>query len=134
MYFKIKVSNKALDKNGKEKNVLETYLTEAVNFADAGYKIIQIVGTEAEVEDVCMMKSFKPAVNDKFDENNKLFIVKVAEDQLQEDGSYKTIKYVLPAFANDSNQLNSIMKDYISQGLENMRLTTISETKWIYIE
>ena len=92
MYFKIKVSNKTLDKNGKEKNVLETYLTEAVNFADAGYKIIQIVGTEAEVEDVCMMKSFKPAVNDKFDENNKLFIVKVAEDQLQEDGSYKTIK------------------------------------------
>ena len=68
MYFKIKVSNKTLDKNGKEKNVLETYLTEAVNFADAGYKIIQIVGTEAEVEDVCMMKSFKPAVNDKFDE------------------------------------------------------------------
>ena len=134
MYFKIKVSNKTLDKNGKEKNVLETYLTEAVNFADAGYKVIQIVGTEAEVEDVCMMKSFKPAVNDIFDENNKLFIVKVAEDQLQEDGSYKTIKYVLPAFANDSNQLNSIMKDYISQGLENMRLTTISETKWIYIE
>ena len=26
-----------------------------------------------------------------------------------------------------------IMKDYISQGLENMRLTTISETKWIFI-
>lgn len=133
MYFKIKVSNKKTDNNGKEKNIIETYLTEALNFADAGYKVIQIVGTAAEVEDVCMMKSFKPSVNDIFDENNKLFIVKVAEDQLQEDGSYKTIKYVLPAFANDSNQLNNIMKDYISQGLENMRLTTISETKWIFI-
>lgn len=133
MYFKIKVSNKKTDNNGKEKNIIETYLTEALNFADAGYKVIQIVGTDAEVEDVCMMKSFKPSVNDIFDENNKLFIVKVAEDQLQEDGSYKTIKYVLPAFANDSNQLNTIMKDYISQGLENMRLTTISETKWIFI-
>lgn len=133
MYFKIKVSNKKTDNNGKEKNIIETYLTEALNFADAGYKVIQIVGTAAEVEDVCMMKSFKPSVNEIFDENNKLFIVKVAEDQLQEDGSYKTIKYVLPAFANDSNQLNNIMKDYISQGLENMRLTTISETKWIFI-
>ena len=51
----------------------------------------------------------------------------------QEDGTYKTIKYVLPAFADDSNQLQNIMKDYISQGFENMRLTTISETKWIYI-
>jgi hypothetical protein len=52
---------------------------------------------------------------------------------LQEDGTYKTIKYVLPAFADDSNQLQNIMKDYISQGFENMRLTTISETKWIYV-
>ena len=30
-------------------------------------------------------------------------------------------------------ELQEIMKDYISQGLESMRLTTISETKWIYI-
>lgn len=133
MYFKIKVSKKIVTEQGKDKNVIETYLTEALHFADAGYKIIQEVGTTAEVEDVCMMKNFKPAVNNKFDENNKLFIVKIAEDQQQEDGSYKTIKYVLPAFANDSNQLNQIMKDYISQGLENMRLTTISETKWIFI-
>ena len=133
MYFKIKVSNKILDKNGKEKNNLETYFTEAVHFAEPGYKVIQEIGTDAEVEDVCMMKNYKPAVNERFSEDNKLFIVKVAEDQLQEDGTYKTIKYIMPAFANDSNQLNQIMKDYISQGLENMRLTTISETKWIFI-
>ena len=25
------------------------------------------------------------------------------------------------------------LNDYLKQGLENMRLTTISETKWIYI-
>ena len=134
MYFKVKVSKKIVLESGKEKNILETYFTEALHFAEAGYKVIQEVGTEAEVEDVCMMKNYKPAVNDKFDENNKLFIVKVAEDQLQEDGTYKTIKYVMPAFANDSQQLNQIMKDYISQGLENMRLTTISETKWIFIQ
>lgn len=133
MYFKIKVSNKILDKNGKEKNNLETYFTEAVHFAEAGYKVIQEIGTDAEVEDVCMMKNYKPAVNEPFSEDNKLFIVKVAEDQLQEDGTYKMVKYIMPAFANDSNQLNQIMKDYISQGLENMRLTTISETKWIFI-
>ena len=133
MYFKIKTSRKTVLENGKEKQLLETYFTEAVHFAEAGYKVIQEIGTDAEVEDVCMMKNYKPAVNEPFSEDNKLFIVKVAEDQLQEDGTYKTIKYVMPAFANDSNQLNQIMKDYISQGLENMRLTTISETKWIFI-
>lgn len=133
MYFKIKTSRKTILENGKEKQLLETYFTEALHFAEAGYKVIQEIGTEAEVEDVCMMKNYKPAVNEPFSEDNKLFIVKVAEDQLQEDGTYKTIKYIMPAFANDSQQLNQIMKDYIEQGLENMRLTTISETKWIFI-
>ena len=66
-------------------------------------------------------------------ENQKLFIVKIAEDVLMEDGTYKTSKYVLPVFAEDSIKLQATMKDFISQGLENMRLTTISETKWIYI-
>ena len=134
MYFKVKASVKKDLENGKDKTVIETYLTEGINFIDAGYKIMQLLGNPDDIEDICMMKNFKPSVNDKFAETNKLFIVKIAEDILQEDGTYKTIKYVLPAFADDSNQLQTIMKDYISQGLENMRLTTISETKWIYID
>lgn len=133
MYFKVKASVKKDLENGKDKTVIETYLTEGINFIDAGYKIMQLIGDPDAIEDICMMKNFKPSVNDKFAETNKLFVVKIAEDMLQEDGTYKTIKYVLPAFADDSNQLQSIMKDYISQGFENMRLTTISETKWIYI-
>jgi hypothetical protein len=133
MYFKIKASVTNVLENGKEKTVIETYLTEGINFIDAGYKIMQLLGDPDAIEDICMMKNFKPSVNDKFADTNKLFIVKIAEDMLQEDGTYKTIKYVLPAFADDSNQLQNIMKDYISQGFENMRLTTISETKWIYV-
>ena len=133
MYFKIKASVTNILGNDKEKTVIETYLTEGINFIDAGYKIMQLLGGPDTIEDICMMKNFKPSVNDKFADTNKLFIVKIAEDILQEDGTYKTVKYVLPAFADDSNQLQNIMKDYISQGFENMRLTTISETKWIYV-
>ena len=49
------------------------------------------------------------------------------------DDSIKTVKYALPVFADNNEQLQTIMKDYISQGLDDMRLTTISETKWIFI-
>lgn len=134
MYFRIKVTRKSLDiQTNKERIVSEYYLTEAVHFAEAGYKVIKSIGSNIEIEDVCMMKTLKPAVNDKFSKTNKLFIVKIAEDVLQDDGTYKTVKYVLPAFADDSNQLNKIMKEYIAQGFQNMRLTTISETKWIFI-
>ena len=35
--------------------------------------------------------------------------------------------------AKTSDEVHEIMKNYIAQGLENMRITTISETKWIWI-
>lgn len=124
MFFRIKVRN--------DKNKIDTYLTEAEHFAEAGYKIIQLVGNDNEIEEVKLMKNFKPFINDKYSNENKLYMVKIAEDISLDNGELKTIKYELPAFANDSNDLHKIVNDYISQGLNDMRLTTISETKWIW--
>ena len=61
-------------------------------------------------------------------------MVKIAEDITGDDGCIKTLKYELPVFANNSNELYDIVNDYIRQGLNNMRLTTISETKCKYID
>lgn len=128
-YFKIKAS--VLQENEKYK--IETYLTDALNWVDAGKKIHELLGADDEIEDICLMKQYKPAINEIYDEdNNKLYLVKIAEDMIVDD-QVKTVKYVMPAFANNSNDLYKIVNDYISQGLENMRLTTISETKWKFI-
>ena len=126
MYYKIKVSN-IPDMKG-----IVTYLVDEDNFANAAQKVIQEVGVTADVEEIKWMKNFKPAINIKYSDNNKLYMVKIAED-MNIDDKTKTIKYELPVFANDSNELHKIVNDYITQGLENMRLTTISETKWLYI-
>lgn len=126
MYFRIKVSNLP-DVSG-----ITTFLLDEDNFANAAYKVIEQIGTTADIEEIKWMKNFKPAINEKYDPNNKLYIIKIAED-MNIEGKIKTVKYELPVFANDSNELNKIVNDYISQGLQNMRLTTISETKWIYI-
>lgn len=126
MYYKIKVSN-IPDMKG-----IVTYLVDENNFANAAQKVIQEVGVTADVEEIKWMKNFKPAINTKYSDNNKLYMVKIAED-MNIDDKTKTVKYELPVFANDSNELHKIVNDYITQGLENMRLTTISETKWLYI-
>lgn len=131
MYYKIKLTRPFSDTC--DKRIIETYLTEGTNFAEAAEKVINEVGTAPEIEDILLMKNFKPAVNEPYDTNNKVFIVKIAEDILQDNGTIKTLKYVLPAFANNNDELQKIMTDYISQGLNGMRLTTISETKWVYI-
>ena len=125
MYFRIKVSNLP-DVSG-----ITTFLLDEDNFANAAYKVIEQIGTTADIEEIKWMKNFKPAINEKYDPNNKLYIIKIAED-MNIAGKIKTVKYELPVSANDSNELNKIVNDYIAQGLQNMRLTTISETKWIY--
>ena len=126
MFYKVKISR-------PDTSAIETYLTEGDNFAEAGYKIINELGTKGiEVEDICLMKTLKPFINEKYSENNKLFIVKIAEDIFAEK-KMKTVKYVMPVFANNADDLQKIVKDYLAQGLEYMRLTTISETKWKFI-
>ena len=127
MYYKFKISNI------QNKKGIITYLTEANNFAEASQKVISLVGIGPEIEEIKLMKNIKPAINDKFSSTNKLYIIKIAEDVIQEDDSIKTIKYELPVFADNAIELTDIVNNYISQGLDNMRLTTISETKWIYI-
>lgn len=128
MYYRIKLSNMP-----GVKGIL-TYLTEEENFAAASKKVLnEMKDTEIEVEEIKWMKNFKPAINKKYADTNKLYIIKIAEDTKQDNGTIKTVKYELPVFANDSNELQKIVNDYISQGMENMRLTTISETKWIFV-
>ncbi len=131
MYFKIKL-NRNVYLHGRDKRIIETYFTEAQHFAEAGMKVINKLGKDIEVEDICLMKTFKPAANEWY-EDSKIFAVKIAEDIFQDDGTFKTIKYALPVFATTSDEVYEIMKNYISQGLENMRITTISETKWLWI-
>ena len=131
MYYRIKILNN--NSNNKRKNASEYYLTDASHFAEAAQNVIKEIGINNEIEDICLMKNYKPAINECYSDHNKLYLVKLAEDIILDSGKIKTVKYVLPAFANNSDELHKIVNDYIAQGMENMRLTTISETNWIYI-
>lgn len=132
MWFKVKVGRDTIIKN-KVKHVIETYLSDVENFAEAGYKVLQYLNGEGEVEDVSLMKTLKPAGNVEYAPTNKVFIVKFAEDIEQEDGSIKTMKYPVPFYANNNEELQVILKLYIEQGLQNMRITTVSETTWTIV-
>ena len=92
MWFKIKLSRNIVDEKGRDKKIQETYLTESDNFAEAGYKVVQIVGTDAEVEDVCMMKNYKPSVNDKFGAENEIFTSVLSVPNSDDAGLIQAIK------------------------------------------
>lgn len=132
MWFKVKIGRDTVV-NEKIKRVIETYLCDVDNFAEAGYKVLQYLNGEGDVEDVCLMKTLKPAGNIEYAPTNKVFIVKFAED-IDIDGRTKTLKYPVPFYANNNEELQVILKLYLEQGLDNMRITTVSETQWKIIQ
>lgn len=136
MWYRIKTSRNYVTSKGKDKTIIEYWLSDCDNFAEAGYNVMKhmhdVLNTDAEVEDVFLMKTLKPiGNNENYDKSTaKIFIVKFAEDFESDDGVIKTTKYPVPFYAHDTQELYSIIDEYKKQGLDNMRVTTISETKW----
>ena len=130
MWYKVKTSKQYITPSGKEKTKTEYWLCDRSNFAEAGYDVMKYLDGKCEVEDICLMKNYKPLANKRYNDKNKVFIVKFAEDFVNEDGTVKTQKYPVPFFANSNSDLQQIIAEYIKQGLDNMRVTTVSETQW----
>lgn len=129
MWYRVNISREV--PSGKStKTIIETYLCDTDNFAEAGYKVMQHWGGDCEVESVMLLKTLKPLANDRYSDKNKVYIVKVAEDFKRDDGSYVTMKYPVPFYADNNSDLQRLVQDYLEQGLDTMRVTTISETKW----
>lgn len=134
MWYKVKVNRTIVTSKGKEKSLIEYYLNDNTNFAEAGYEVLKYLQeqlhTDGEIEDVCLMKNLKPSGNTEYQPDCRVYIVKFAQDITQDDGTVKTLKYPVPFYAKSNNALQQILDLYIKQGLEDMRVTTISETKW----
>ena len=133
MLYRVKITRNVFSKEtGTMKSVIEYYLTDAQNFGYAGINVLNKTGKNVEVDDVLLMKTYKPPINE-YNDGDKVYIVKIAEDMIDDNGNKKTIKYPMPVFAKNDTELYITVKEYLKQGLNNMRLTTISETKWIWI-
>lgn len=133
MLYRVKITRNVFNKETDTmKSVIEYYLTDAQNFGYAGINVLNKTGKNVEVDDVLLMKTYKPPINE-YKEGDKVYVVKIAEDMIDDNGNKKTIKYPMPVFAKNDTELYITVKEYLKQGLNNMRLTTISETKWIWI-
>ena len=95
-----------------------------------GYKLFKTRedGTVHIIRIIGMRKPFK--ITSKTADPEEMTIY----DYELDDGSIKTIKYPIPFYANNNEELQKIIKDYIGQGLQEMRVTTVSETTWEIVE
>ena len=92
-------------------------MTDASNFGYAGINVINKIGKNIEIDDVLLMKTYKPSIN-KYTDGDKIYVVKIAEDMIDDNGNQKTIKYPMPVFAKNDTELYIKVKEYLKQYLK----------------
>ena len=128
MLFEGKIKIERETKKGVRKPVLEHYLIDnAELFANAEYKLMELAGGECEVVAITRSK-VREIVNDK-EEGKPFFKAIIVDVFIHDDGTEKETKYPVLVCAEDMTEANKLIDEYMSQGLNNMKLQGITETK-----
>lgn len=133
--YEIQITFVKVDSKGNDRNVKESLILEhAESFADAeqiGYDY----GSGLTAVDVVSIKrsKLKEIINEQpsGDETCKIYIAQIVDHFVDmETEETKDIKYSVALFAHDMKEANIAIEQYMKQGLEDMDLVGIKETKF----
>ena len=135
--YEITIAFTEVDKNGNDRNKKKSIILEhAESFSDAeqiGYDY----GCElalAGIDVVSIKRSkLKEIVNEKpfNDDTCKIYIAQIVDHFVDmETEETKDIKYSVALFAHDMKEAHQAIEQYMKQGLEDMDLIGIKETKY----
>lgn len=133
--YEIQITFVKVDSKGNDRNVKESLILEhAESFADAeqiGYDY----GSGLTAVDVVSVKrsKLKEIINEQpsGDETCKIYVARIVDHFVDmETEETKDIKYSVALFAHDMKEANIAIEQYMKQGLEDMDLVGIKETKF----
>lgn len=131
MYYEIKLTTNKPDmkRSGMMKKVTEQYLVECELFAEAECRGNELYNGNCDVFSIQRSK-VKELVNG-LDEEKHTYRATIIATYPNEKGGETEMKYVVLVSAKDLTEANSLMQDYIKQGLDDMTLDSIVGTKII---
>ena len=133
--YEVKLNYVVVDEKGVDRSKTENLILEhAESFADAeqiGYDY----GSGLTGIDVVSIKrsKLKEIVNERpfNDETCKIYIAQIVDHFVDlETEETKDIKYSVALFAHDMNEAHKAIEQYMKQGLEDMDLVSIKESKF----
>lgn len=135
MIFECSFKNTTVDNKGNDKVVTSYYIIEnAETFGEVENKLYEEFGglTGFEVSSIKISK-LKEIANEKpvGDEESKIFIMTICDYFTDENGKEKELKYTVACFAKDIKDAHQFANQYIAQGLEDMELKSLKESKFI---
>ena len=117
------------DKKGNDKKVNEKFI---VNNCELCSEVERKLHEEYNGEnDVTLIKesNLMEFVNERTDDEQFVFISKLENTFVGEDGEDKVTTYSVALFAKDMEDAHNIMKNYSKQGLDDLKIVSIKKTK-----
>ena len=137
MIFETSIKATVIDKNGNDKTLVSRYIIEnAELFGEAESKLYEEFGnmTGFEVASIKISK-LKEIINEapQGETECKIYFATICDHFITEEGDDKELKYVVALHAGDINEAHQTVKHYMQQGLEDMELVAIKETKYLRV-
>lgn len=129
MFFEAVSRRTIKDKNGNDKRVSEKFI---VNHCELCAEVEQKMLEEYNGEnDVTLIKesNLMEFVNERTDDEQFVFLSKLENTFVGEDGEEKVTTYSVALFAKDMEEAHDIMKNYSKQGLDDLKIVSIKKTK-----
>ena len=117
------------DKNGNDKKVNEKFIVNNCELcAEVEQKMLEEYNGE---NDVTLIKesNLMEFVNERTDDEQFVFLSKLENTFVGEDGEEKVTTYSVALFAKDMEEAHNIMKNYSKQGLDDLKIVSIKKTK-----
>ena len=133
--YEIQITFVKVDSKGNDRNVKENLILEhAESFADAEQVGYDYGSGLAGLDVVSIKRSkLKEIVNERpfNDDTCKIYIAQIVDHFVDlETEETKDIKYSVALFAHDIKEAHQAIEQYMKQGLEDMDLIGIKETKY----
>lgn len=127
MFYELKIKVDKENKKGEMKSVTELFITDCELFANAEYNGLNEYQGNCDVTDI-KRSSIREIVNEKEDDK-PFFRATIVQIYTKDDGTEKELLYPVLVCAEDIEQANILIQEYMRQGLDDMRLKEIKETK-----
>lgn len=118
-----------VDNKGVDKEISEKYLVENKVFcAEAEAAMLEYWNSECEVTSVRQSKIVE-FVNTRENDEQEIYLSEVESIFVDDDGEEKATKYVVGLFSTSVEEATSQMREYMKQGIQDMKLTSVKRTK-----
>lgn len=129
MIHEVTLKRVVVDSKGNDKEIKENYLVENKVFcAEAEATMLEYWNAECEVTSVRQSKIVE-FVNKRDNDGQEIYLSEVESIFVDEDGEEKSTKYVVGLFATSVEEATNMMKEYMRQGIQDMRLVSVKRTK-----